>query len=27
MTAKTETVMNNLNPDFKANIVMGYAFE
>lgn len=27
MVAKTETVLNNLNPDFKANIVLGYAFE
>jgi Ca2+-dependent lipid-binding protein len=27
MIAKTETIKNNLNPDFKANITVGYAFE
>ena len=27
MIAKTETIMNNLNPDFKTNIIVGYAFE
>jgi C2 domain len=27
MIAKTETISNNLNPDFKASIVLGYAFE
>ena len=25
--AKTETIANNLNPDFKATIVVGYSFE
>lgn len=25
--AKTETIDNNLNPDFQANIIVGYAFE